>query len=101
MENSEGIKVAIRVRPLNERELKDGQEKAFRAQISNNSIAQLRDNQVLEGQVYYYDKIFDDQANTSNIYDYVAKDIVQGVIGGINGCIFAYGQTSSGEFSLK
>lgn len=55
MESSEGICVAIRIRPLNERE-KNSSEKAFRC-ISSNAISQFSENQPNEGQTYYYDKV--------------------------------------------
>ena len=92
--NSEGICVAIRMRPMNERELKDGQEKIFSCQLNQNSISQLKDNnQPLEGQTYYYDKVFDGNSTTPEVYDHTAKEIVKNVVRGINGTIFACNKT--------
>jgi hypothetical protein len=76
---SEGIFVAIRMRPLNEREISSGQEKIFSCFGNNNSVCQLKENQPLDGQAYYYDKV----------YNHTAKNIVQNVVNGINGTIFA------------
>ena len=87
--NSEGICVAIRMRPLNDRELSGGQEAVFKCITDHNAIAQLKDHQVIDGQTYYYDKVFDDKATTANVYTYVAKEIVSNVASGINGTIFA------------
>jgi centromeric protein E len=51
--------------------------------------------QVIES--YSYDQVFNPEATTAQVYSNVASDIVKGVVGGINGTIFAYGQTSSGK----
>ena len=63
LQAQEGICVAIRMRPLNERELSGGQHELFRC-LPNNSVGQLKDGQPLEGQVYYYDKVFDENTST-------------------------------------
>lgn len=42
------------------------------------------------------DKVFDGQ-NTREIYDQVARQIIESSLDGFNGTIFAYGQTSSGK----
>ena len=43
------------------------------------------------------DKAFWEQATTDQVYEQVAKDIVHSVLMGVNGTIFAYGQTSPGK----
>ena len=88
-QNSEGICVAIRMRPLNDREISGGQEASFRCTSRDNRISQLKDNQVVEGQTYYYDKVFDERATTAEVYTHVGKDAVRNVAAGINGTIFA------------
>lgn len=88
--SSEGICVAIRMRPMNDRELRDGQEKIFSCQPLQNSISQLKDNnQPLEGQTYFYDKVFDGSSSTAEVYSHSARNIVLNVAKGINGTIFA------------
>jgi hypothetical protein len=87
--SSEGICVGIRMRPLNEKELNSGQEMIFKCQTSYNAISQLKDGQPLEGQTFYYDKVFDENSRTSDVYTHIGRDIVAGVMGGINGTIFA------------
>ena len=89
----EGIKVAIRVRPLNDREVRDGQGTIYQCQTTTNSIAQI--NQSADVQPYFYDKVFDEKATTIDLHDYVAKDIVSDVVRGINGTIFACKDNSS------
>lgn len=97
MESSEGICVGIRMRPLNDREISVGQDKIFKCQTDVNAISQVKDNQVVEGQTYYYDKVFGEKSSTNDVYKHIGQKIVTGVMNGINGTIFAYGQTSSGK----
>ena len=90
MDKTEGIRVAIRVRPLNEREITSGQASIFRCVTQHNAITQLnRDGTSVEGQFYQYDKVFDEVATTQEVYGYIGSDIVAGVTQGINGTIFA------------
>ena len=85
----EGICVGIRMRPLNEREISNGQDKIFRCINDRNAISQVKDSQLVEGQTYHYDKVFDERSSTVEVYSHIGRDIVQGVMNGINGTIFA------------
>lgn len=99
---SEGISVAIRIRPLNEREVNSGQEKIFRCQGQYNAVSQVtRDGQVIEGQTTYFDKVFDESAHNKEVYQYIGKDIVHGVMSGINGTIFACKFIDASEVRFK
>lgn len=86
---TEGVCVAIRMRPLNDREISGGQEAAFRCTSKDNRIAQLKDNQVVDGQTYHYDKVFDEHASTAEVYAHIGRVAVKNVAAGINGTIFA------------
>jgi centromeric protein E len=46
---------------------------------------------------FNYDKTFNEETETAQVYDTVCKDIVTSAVTGLNGTIFAYGQTSSGK----
>ena len=97
-QDQEGICVAIRMRGLNERELKSGSAPVFKC-LTNERVALIneKDGNPIERDTYQYDKVFDSKANTVNIYDHVGRNLVEGVVTGINATIFAYGQTSSGK----
>jgi len=95
----EGIRVAIRMRPLNEREINSGQSSIFKCISQYNAVAQLnRDGQTIEGQYYQYDRVFDEESTTDDVYSYVGQDIVRGVAHGINGTIFACRRTKDYSF---
>ncbi|CAM9996711.1 unnamed protein product, partial [Discosporangium mesarthrocarpum] len=46
---------------------------------------------------FTYDRIFDENCTTEEVYTGFARELVQSVVRGLNGTIFAYGQTSSGK----
>jgi centromeric protein E len=85
--NSQNIGVAIRMRHLNDREVNSGQEAVFRCFPDTCSIKQLKDGIFCDS--YTYDQVFDGDASTEQVYANIAQDIVNGVVRGINGTIFA------------
>lgn len=46
---------------------------------------------------FSFDRIFDPTCTQQEVYDFAAKPIIESVLEGFNGTIFAYGQTSSGK----
>ena len=92
----EKIKVAIRTRPLIEREEQEEARNNWRVQ--NNTICQLNGaGKILPNTTYSFDYIYDQTAPTTLLYDQLVAPIVQSVVEGFNGTVFAYGQTSSGK----
>ncbi|CAN0483509.1 unnamed protein product, partial [Ectocarpus sp. 12 AP-2014] len=93
--------VAIRLRPLNDREREGGQNKIWRCVPTHNSVTQTspEGNPLPDGKgtFFTYDRIFDEDSSTQAVYDGAAREIVHSVSRGMNGTIFAYGQTSSGK----
>uniref|UniRef100_A0A914DCI7 Kinesin-like protein n=1 Tax=Acrobeloides nanus TaxID=290746 RepID=A0A914DCI7_9BILA len=84
-----GIQVFCRVRPLNEIEKKNAS--AFVPKFSG------KDSITIGGKTYVYDRVFDPSTSQEDVYMNAAYHIVQDVLTGYNGTIFAYGQTSSGK----
>ncbi|KAL3083556.1 hypothetical protein niasHT_039508 [Heterodera trifolii] len=81
--------VFCRVRPLNESEKKN---------CSTNVVKfQSKDTIVVGGKPYVYGHVFEPSSNQEAVYNTAARHIVQDVLTGYNGTIFAYGQTSSGK----
>lgn len=46
---------------------------------------------------YISDHVFDTSCNNEDIFEGMVKPVVAGALNGINGTVFAYGQTSSGK----
>lgn len=93
--------VAIRMRPLNN--IEGDKRRVWKVIPKYSSVAQTtRDGKPLQERVmgrnfFTFDKTFGEDANTARVYSDVAKGIVSSVVNGLNGTIFAYGQTSSGK----
>ncbi|KAF7651181.1 hypothetical protein LDENG_00114790, partial [Lucifuga dentata] len=83
------IKVVCRFRPLNSAEVARGDK--YIPNFKGDDCVQIA------GKPYYFDRVF--QSNTTQVefYNEVAQKIIRDVLGGYNGTIFAYGQTSSGK----
>ncbi|XP_067117191.1 kinesin heavy chain-like [Osmerus mordax] len=84
-----GVKVMCRFRPLNESEQSRGDKyiPKFKGE----------DTVVITGKPYVFDRVLQPNSAQEQVYDACAKQIVKDVLGGYNGTIFAYGQTSSGK----
>jgi centromeric protein E len=101
--------VAIRMRPLNAKESTDESasssvsNRVWRVLPQYNSITQTTASgqplpERVTGRTFFaFDKTFGEQTTTREVYNGVAKGIVSSVVSGLNGTIFAYGQTSSGK----
>ncbi|XP_068437527.1 kinesin-1 heavy chain-like [Clinocottus analis] len=83
------IKVVCRFRPLNSSELARGDKYIPKFQ-GEDCVHML-------GKPYYFDRVFQSTTTQVEFYNAVAQKIVRDVLGGYNGTIFAYGQTSSGK----
>ncbi|XP_058830445.1 kinesin-related protein 4-like [Topomyia yanbarensis] len=88
---ADNITVSIKVRPLIKRE-KD-QKLSSQWRIRDNTIANVDGN----GEPFVFDHIFDETIRTKELFECVCRPILLSALNGINGTIFAYGQTSSGK----
>ncbi|XP_027935876.1 kinesin-like protein KIN-7K, chloroplastic isoform X2 [Vigna unguiculata] len=88
----ENVTVTVRFRPLNPREIRQGEEIAWYA--DGETVVRNEYNPSL---AYAYDRVFGPTTTTRQVYDVAAQHIISGAMEGINGTIFAYGVTSSGK----
>ncbi|KAJ1460253.1 P-loop containing nucleoside triphosphate hydrolase protein [Pelagophyceae sp. CCMP2097] len=91
-----GLKVAIRIRPLKATEGRC----AWKCDDGDGTVQLLGpDGEALTDKKssFRYDAVFDEHAATSEIYDAVVRELVDGVLKGVNGTVFAYGQTAAGK----
>lgn len=54
-------------------------------------------NNKRENYKFRFQKVFDQRAQQDEVFDHVAKPVIDNVLEGYNGTIFAYGQTGSGK----
>ncbi|CBY41289.1 unnamed protein product, partial [Oikopleura dioica] len=83
------VKVYCRFRPLNSSE--EERRDAFLPSFQSSSSVSFA------GKTYTFDHLFDPEVEQSAVYESVASKLVDDVIKGQNGTVFAYGQTASGK----
>ncbi|KAH8097206.1 hypothetical protein JL720_88 [Aureococcus anophagefferens] len=87
--------VAIRVRPLKE------SEGACAWRLEEDGSVFLADTggeaPVPGRTAFRYDAVYGEHVDTRTVYEGACRDLVDGALHGVNGTIFAYGQTSSGK----
>jgi len=88
------VVVAVRVRPLNERET-DAESTKCTELLGPNSIKVTADGQ--PPKTFHLDAVVHQEAPQEAIFHLTAKHILSKVFEGYNGTIFAYGQTGSGK----
>ena len=93
------IKIYLRVRPTKKpsRGLKlDEDNKKVEVHVIRKEAKDYVNNQK-EDYSYQFDEILNMQAKQEQVFETVAKEVVDSVLEGYNGTIFAYGQTGSGK----
>ncbi|KDD73431.1 kinesin, partial [Helicosporidium sp. ATCC 50920] len=88
------VVVAVRFRPLSNRERDRGDVEVWECQ--GNEVGILDDAAGMQVK-FAYDYVFDGSTSNSDVYRAVASPIVSGAMEGLSGTVFAYGVTSSGK----
>ena len=103
------MSVCVRVRPLNRLEKRTGQKVAWEADEANGVVRQTH---MPEQRASYrpnskhkprepicmpFDHVFGPDDPNERVYERVASKVVRACMSGYHGCVFAYGQTSSGK----
>ncbi|CAD8175364.1 unnamed protein product [Paramecium octaurelia] len=84
------VQVAIRVRPFNEKELK--QKEGVCLETSEKQVTLLQ-----SARLFTFDYVFDQNASQDQVYKKCVSNLVQRCFEGYNSTILAYGQTGSGK----
>ena len=97
------------MRPLNSKETtteslsSSTASRVWRVLKKHNSVTQTTNEgkplaeRILNRTFFTFDRTFGENVSTHEVYNDVAKGLVDSVVNGLNGTIFAYGQTSSGK----
>mmetsp|Transcript_7236 Transcript_7236/g.13472 ORF Transcript_7236/g.13472 Transcript_7236/m.13472 type:complete len:723 (-) Transcript_7236:164-2332(-) len=96
--DSECVKVVVRCRPLNSKERGTGERSIVTCDAKMGQI--LIDKVEEPGappKVFSFDNVYAPDSSQKKIWEQTAKSIVDSVIEGYNGTIFAYGQTGTGK----
>ncbi|CAM9437403.1 unnamed protein product [Ascophyllum nodosum] len=95
----ECVKVVVRIRPLSRKEGQDGHKAIAEAKedrgeiVVRNPRADARE----PPKSFFFDAVFGDQSAQERVYEVCGAPLVESVLQGYNGTIFAYGQTGAGK----
>lgn len=95
----ESVKVVVRVRPLSRKEQQDGHLATTVADEDQGTITcnNPKSDVADPPKVFTFDAVFATDCNQKSIYDKCGATVVEAVLNGYNGTIFAYGQTGAGK----
>ncbi|XP_070000439.1 kinesin-like protein KIF3A isoform X3 [Penaeus vannamei] len=95
----ENVRVVVRVRPLSEKEIHSGHKSMVESDDLNCSLI-VTNPSAQSGEppkVFTFDSVFGADSKQVDVYNLAARPIVENVLEGYNGTIFAYGQTGTGK----
>lgn len=100
--SADGVRVAVRVRPLNERErtlvaFGHGGAAGLTWALTEQSMTQVVEQRPVQANSFAFDHVFLQGVNNETVYKSLAAPVVLSSVEGINGVIFAYGQTAAGK----
>ncbi|XP_036337133.1 kinesin-like protein KIF3A [Rhagoletis pomonella] len=95
----ENVRVVVRVRPMEKSEINCGAVNVIQVDKINRAITAVKPNATSNEppKTYYFDNVFSSDSNQLDLYVDTARPIVEKVLEGYNGTIFAYGQTGTGK----
>ncbi|KAL4490988.1 hypothetical protein ABPG72_008724 [Tetrahymena utriculariae] len=97
--NEECVKVAMRCRPISKQEIQDNRQEIVKIDPERGEI--IVNNPKGEGSenknVFTFDVVINQKSTQEHVYKMTALPIVESVLEGYNGTIFAYGQTGTGK----
>uniref|UniRef100_F6Z2U1 Kinesin motor domain-containing protein n=1 Tax=Ciona intestinalis TaxID=7719 RepID=F6Z2U1_CIOIN len=85
------VRVALRTRPLIQKELDEGSRECLGYVTEANQV-------IINGnKAFTFDYVFDPKVNQATVYTKSIAPLIDGIFAGYNGTVLAYGQTGSGK----
>ncbi len=97
---SECVQVCVRLRPMSGDEKQDGRNQCCFVDSSRGEVSVVAPGTAGDGEGkrrFTYDYAFPPTITQEEVYDRTARPIVESVLEGYNGTVFAYGQTGTGK----
>ncbi|KAI6175289.1 Kinesin-like protein [Aphelenchoides bicaudatus] len=96
--NGEAIRVVVRCRPMSEKEVAQGFSNAVNVDQTRGTIEVQNPNERDQPpKVFTFDAVYGRDSKQMDLYYETFRDLVDSVLNGFNGTIFAYGQTGTGK----
>ncbi|XP_014002800.1 kinesin-like protein KIF3B isoform X2 [Salmo salar] len=96
----ESVKVVVRCRPMNEKERAANFERVVHVDVKLGQVAVRNPRGAAAHEhpkVFTFDSVYDWNSKQVDLYDETFRPLVDSVLLGFNGTIFAYGQTGTGK----
>ncbi|KAK9161383.1 hypothetical protein Syun_007724 [Stephania yunnanensis] len=90
------VTVCARFRPLNSKERRDHGDSPSCIQSVDSENFIFKDGKEEES-MFCFDRVFYQESLQSDVYDFLARPIIQDVVNAISGTIITYGQTGAGK----
>ncbi|XP_063957114.1 kinesin-II 95 kDa subunit [Lytechinus pictus] len=97
--NAESVKVVVRCRPLNSKEISQGHRRIVEMD-NKRGLVEVTNPKGAPGEPkksFTFDTVYDWNSKQIDLYDETFRSLVESVLQGFNGTIFAYGQTGTGK----
>ncbi|GAA6093065.1 kinesin-like protein KIF3A [Tachysurus ichikawai] len=98
LEVNDNVKVVVRCRPLNQKEKMMGHKQSVTVDEIRGTITVNKFETSNEPpKTFTFDTVFSPDSKQLDVYNLTARPIIDSVLEGYNGTIFAYGQTGTGK----
>nr|CAB3259106.1 kinesin family member 3B [Phallusia mammillata] len=95
---SECVKVVVRCRPLNQKEIQENHESVVEMDLKLGQVLVKNPKSASEPtKSFTFDAIYNWNSTQSDIFEETFLTLLESVLNGFNGTIFAYGQTGTGK----
>ena len=95
--SAESVRVMVRVRPMNNKEKETSCKFCVEIDTTLHQITLNKPSESDSQKLFSYDNVFAPDCPQQKIYEESAFSLVESVVEGYNGTIFAYGQTGCGK----
>ena len=100
--DNECVSVVVRCRPMSKKEKEESRTNIIDIDLKLKQVAIRNPDDPHEvPKAFTYDGAYDDQTQQRNFYDESCFGIIESVLEGFNGTIFAYGQTGKLLFYIQ
>ena len=89
--DNDNVKVAVRCRPLNQRETQLKSKYVIDVDSTNNQMVLKKPENMKLTKTFRFDYVYDEKSRQKEVYEDTAYPLVESVLEGYNGTIFAYG----------
>ena len=95
----ECVQVVVRCRPLNQKEVEQGHEQivAMRPKQGVVEVRNPKSETTDPAKPFTFDAVYDWNSRQADLYEETFSVLIDSVLDGFNGTIFAYGQTGTGK----